>query len=155
MTLCYLGLGSNLHSPVRQLRQAIASLGKLPRSAIVRASKIHVSNPLGVRSQPIYFNLVIAIQTSLSAIQLLHHCQAIENKQQRVHKQHWGARTLDIDILLYNKKTINTPSLTIPHPQMLKRDFVLVPLLEIAPMVCLPNNHLISPYLASCDRYIV
>lgn len=155
MTRCYLGLGSNLHSPLRQLRRAVDSIRKLPRTALVHVSKIYVSHPLGVHSQPNYFNLVVAIETSLPAIQLLRLCQAIEHKQHRVHKQHWGARTLDIDLLLYDKKTINTQTLTIPHPQMLKRDFVLVPLLDIAPKACLPDNQLIADYLTNCDRYLV
>lgn len=155
MTRCYLGLGSNLHSPIRQLNRAVASIRKLPRSALVQVSKIYISHPLGVRSQPNYFNLVLAIQTSLPAIQLLRLCQAIEQRQQRIHKQHWGARTLDIDLLLYDKKTMNTHALTIPHPQMLKRDFVLVPLLDIDPKACLPDNHLIVDYLTNCDRYLV
>ena len=86
---------------------------------------------MGVRAQPNYCNQVIAIQTTLSAHALLRHCQSIENKQRRIRKRRWGARTLDIDILLYGKHVINTHDLIVPHPEMLKRDFVLMPLLEI------------------------
>lgn len=131
MVDCYLGLGSNLRGPKRQLNQAIAALRALPRSTIKKKSSVYRSVPMGVRAQPNYCNQVIAIQTTLPAHALLHHCQAIEKKQQRIRKRHWGARTLDIDILLYGSQMIHTRDLTIPHPQMLKRDFVLIPLLEV------------------------
>ena len=131
MVDCYLGLGSNLRSPRRQLNQAIASLRTLPRSAITQQSRVVHSAPLGVRAQPAYCNQVIAIQSRLPAHALLRHCQAIEKKQHRVRKKRWGARTLDIDILLYGKHTINTHHLIVPHPEILNRDFVLIPLLEI------------------------
>lgn len=133
MTLCYLGLGSNLRSPERQLRRAILKLKKLPRTIIKHISSFYFTEPWGVRAQPPYCNIVIAIQTSLPPLALLAHCQSIENSQQRIRKKHWGARTLDIDLLLYGKQMVNHHRLTIPHPQMFKRDFVLVPLFEIAP----------------------
>ncbi len=155
MARCYLGLGSNLKSPRRQLSQAIAALGKLPRSSIVKISSVYTSKPLGVRFQPMYVNMVIALQTTLSPQILLQHCQRIEHHQKRVKKKHWGIRTIDIDILLYGNLTLNTITLTIPHPQMHNRDFVLVPLLEIAPTLCLPNHKRLSSYLKKCTPYIV
>ena len=155
MTRCYLGLGSNLGMPKRQLRQALIALRKLPRSSISAQSSVYLSKPLGVRAQPTYYNMVIAIQTSLPAKRLLHYCQSIENKQQRIRKVHWGARTLDIDLLLYGNKSINLHDLTVPHQHMLSRDFVLIPLFEIAPLACLPNGQLISSYLTSCKRHVI
>ena len=131
MVDCYLGLGSNLREPRRQLSRAFASLRTLPRSAILRQSRVYHSLPMGVRAQPNYYNQVIAIQTTLPAHALLRHCQAIEQKQHRIRKRRWGARTLDIDILLYGNQVIHTHDLIVPHPEMLKRDFVLIPLLEI------------------------
>ena len=156
MTLCYLGLGSNLNAPKRQLKRALRNLHLLPRTSVVKVSKTYVSRPLGVRSQPVYYNIVVAIQTNLSPHRLLKLTQTIEQKQQRIHKIHWGARTVDIDLLLYGDRTIQSPLLTIPHPQMLKRDFVLVPLLEIAPHVVLPNHDSVASCLNNqqCETYI-
>lgn len=132
MTVCYLGLGSNLASPERQLRRAIRALRKLPKSFIIKVAAFHHSIADGRKAQPNYVNTVIALHTQLSPNALLLYCQKIEQQQGRVRKVRWGARTLDIDILLFGKKTINTPTLCIPHPRMLERDFVLLPLLEIA-----------------------
>ena len=154
MARCYLGLGSNLRVPKRQLQRAIEALRKLPGTTIIQKSNIYSSKPLGVRAQPTYCNMVIAIQTSLPAINLLRYCQAIENKQQRTRKRHWGSRTLDIDVLLYGSKVIRSHDLTVPHPHMLTRDFVLIPLLEIAPTARLPNQQLINNYLTCCEKHV-
>lgn len=147
MILCYLGLGSNLRSPKRQLHKAIRSLHKLPRSVIRTQSSIYISAPHGVRAQPSYANMVIKIYTSLSPTTLLRFCQRIENAQQRIRKKRWGARTLDIDLLLYGNRTIKQNNLVIPHPEMLHRDFVMLPLLEIDPDTQLPNGKRIDSYL--------
>lgn len=155
MTLCYLGLGSNLRSPQRQLRQAITLLQKLPRTTMTNISSLYFSKPLGIRAQPHYCNLVIALHTTLSAIWLLRYCQSIEKKHQRVRKERWGARTLDIDILLFGETTMNTLELVIPHPQMLNRDFVLTPLLEIAPDIRFPNGNHLGSYLKYCEEYLI
>lgn len=133
MTRCYLGLGSNLRHPQRQLRCALKQLRTLDKSVIIAQSRLYATKPWGVRWQPTYVNMVVAIETQLPPHTLLRHCQAIETKQQRLRKIRWGARTLDIDVLLYGTKTIQTPTLTIPHPRMFLRDFVLIPLLDIAP----------------------
>lgn len=155
MTRCYLGLGSNLRVPKRQLRQAITALRKLPRSTITGQSSVYTSKPLGVRAQPTYCNMVIAIQTLLPAKQLLRHCQFIENKQQRTRKVRWGARTIDIDLLLFGERVIQTHDFTIPHKHMLTRDFVLIPLVEVSPSACLPDGQLISTYLPSCKKHVI
>ena len=155
MTLCYLGLGSNLRVPQRQLRQSIGLLNKLPKSVITKISKVYNSRPWGVRSQPHYCNMVIALRTSLSAHQLLRYCKRIEQKNHRIQKKHWGARTIDIDLLLYGEHVINNNELIVPHPHMLHRDFVLVPLLEIAPQAHLPSGEPIMPYLKRCESYIL
>lgn len=131
MTLCYLGLGSNLRCPERQLKQALEKIRTIPQSVIIKRSSIYYSPPWGVKSQPPYCNMVIALQTTLPSLKLLSYCQEIENAQERIRKKRWGARTLDIDLLLFGKQKINHQRLIIPHPQMLKRDFVMIPLLEI------------------------
>lgn len=151
---CYLGLGSNLGTPQRQLRQALLSLASLPRSVIVAKSSIYTSKAYGLRAHPPYCNMVIEIFTSLSARDLLHYCQNIEKKHQRVRKKHWGSRTLDIDLLLYGECTIGQPDLKVPHPEMIKRDFVIVPLLEICPAAQLPNGNFLSSYLKYCETYL-
>lgn len=133
MSICYLGLGSNLSCPRRQLTKAIAHLRHLPQSRIIQISALYFSEPMGVRAQPPYFNLVIKIQTTLPADKLLHYCQLIEHKQKRVRKRHWGARTLDIDILFYGERHIKTKKLIIPHPGVQERHFVKVPLLTLSP----------------------
>lgn len=144
MTSCYLSLGSNLRSPKRQLNRAQKALRNLPRSTIVKQSRIYATTPWGVKAQPTYSNQVILIKTTLPAQRLLYLCQKIEHQQQRIRKRRWAARTLDIDLLLYGNKVINTHSLTIPHPRMLLRDFVLIPLLELDPNARMPDGKLIS-----------
>lgn len=142
MTTCYLALGSNLKSPRRQIHQTINTIRHMPEICLKRISPIYPSYPQGVtrRSQPIYFNAVIMIETNLSPMELLHFCQKLENKQKRLRLKLWGARTMDIDILLYGKRTLSLKHLTVPHPKMHERDFVLVPLLDIWPDACLPNG---------------
>ena len=154
MRCCYLGLGSNLRSPERQLRQALHQLQKLPQSVITKISQIYFSKPYGPRAQPPYANMVVSMSTSLSAERLLQACQWIENQHQRIRKKHWGARTLDIDLLLYGQQVIQSHLLKVPHPEMLKRDFVLVPLLEIAPKVALPSGELVVSYLKHCETHL-
>ena len=131
MITCYLGLGSNLRSPERQLRQAFGRIRTIPRIAMLKISPLYFNQAVGRRGQPPYCNCAIQIATSLPPLTLLRHCLAIEKKQQRTRKVRWGARTLDIDILLYGKQTIHHKDLTIPHPRMLEREFVLIPLSRI------------------------
>jgi 2-amino-4-hydroxy-6-hydroxymethyldihydropteridine diphosphokinase len=144
MIRCYLGLGSNLASPRRQLKQALLHLRQLPRTVLSDISPLYHSKPWGFYAQPAYVNLVVAVDTKLPAQQLLRHCQMIEQKQGRLRKKKWGPRTLDIDILLYGEKTISTPLLRLPHPWILWRDFVVQPLLQIAPQVRLPTGEKIA-----------
>ena len=131
MITCYLGLGSNLRTPERQLRQAFELIRKLPRTAVINISDLYFNPAVGRRSQPRYCNCAIKLATSLPPLTLLRHCLTIEKKQQRTRKVHWGARTLDIDILLYGNQTIHHKDLTIPHPRMREREFVLMPLSSI------------------------
>ncbi|MBA2711803.1 MAG: 2-amino-4-hydroxy-6-hydroxymethyldihydropteridine diphosphokinase [Tatlockia sp.] len=141
MTLCYLGLGSNLNSPERQLRMALNALRLLPQTNIKKIAPIYRSEALGRKAQPRFLNTVVAINTSLTPELLLRYCQKIEREQGRIRKVQNGARTLDIDILFYGEQKISDQNLQIPHPRMLERDFVLKPLSEIAgaePLLPLP-----------------
>lgn len=131
----YLGLGSNLGDRAAYLRQAIDALGRLPGTRVVRLSSLYETRPWGLAEQPDYYNLVVEIETSLAAEELLRHALAIEAALGRVRTVRFGPRTIDIDVLLYGDQTHDTPELTVPHPRMLQRAFVLVPLAEIAPGV--------------------
>lgn len=133
MNLCYLSLGSNQKSPERQVRQAIHSIKNMPQTCMIRASKLYWTKAWGLGAQQDFCNAVVKISTCLSPLSLLKHCQNIELRQGRVRRKHWGPRSLDIDIILYAERSINSPKLTIPHPYFLERDFVLTPLLEIHP----------------------
>lgn len=127
----YLGLGSNLHSPERQLRRAFEHIKLIPRTVILNRSPLYFNQAVGRRGAPPYCNCVIKIATSLPPLSLLTHCLAIEKKQQRIRKVRFGSRTLDIDILLYGQQIIRHKDLIIPHPRMFERDFVMVPLLSL------------------------
>ncbi len=139
MIRCYLGLGSNLNTPIRQLQLAISALKKLPHSHVVQVSDLSYTQPLGTSFQPMYCNAVLALDTTLSPLQLLNYCQLIEQQQGRIRKKRWGSRTLDIDLLLYGDIKMQHKRLTLPHPGMLNRDFVMKPLANI--MAHLNTNH--------------
>lgn len=154
MPISYLGLGSNLGSPERLLRLAVKSISRLPGCYFLHCSPIYRSIPWGMRSQPDYWNMVLEINTRLTPRLLLKQCQNIEKQFGRVRKKRWGPRTLDIDILLYGHLIMKSAKLTIPHPHLLKRDFVLKPLLNIAPDLRLPNGEKISQFLPTCPLHI-
>ena len=140
MSIVYLALGSNLNMPRRQLSTAFKNLRTLPRTCLHTRSKVYLTKPIGVKAQSNYFNVVIAIKTQLSPHSLFLRCKQIEQKQRRVHKKIWGSRSIDIDILLFGQTTIQRNNLNIPHPQLMYRDFVIVPLLELSPFQYLPNG---------------
>lgn len=149
LKLCYLGLGANLAQPLQQLELAVQALGQLPDSSLLAVSSFYGSKPMGPQDQPDYVNAVAQLQTRLSAEQLLDALQSIEQQQGRQRKdQRWGARTLDLDILLYGDEIIQTERLTVPHYGMKVREFVLYPLAEIAPQLQLPDGSLLSTLLA-------
>jgi 2-amino-4-hydroxy-6-hydroxymethyldihydropteridine diphosphokinase len=132
MTLCYLGLGSNLNSPERQLRKALEALRLLPQSNIIKVARIYHSKAWGRKAQPHFANTVVALNTILTPQRLLYLCQQIELKQGRIRKVRYGSRIIDIDILFYGEQTICSRTLIIPHPRIKERDFVIIPLLEVA-----------------------
>jgi 2-amino-4-hydroxy-6-hydroxymethyldihydropteridine diphosphokinase len=142
----YIGLGSNLQSPIEQLNTAKGSLAELPNSHLEMFSSLYQSEPMGPQDQNRYINAVAKLSTSLTPITLLDQLQGIENQQGRVRKiEQWGPRTLDLDLLLYGDRIINSERLTVPHYGMKERAFVIVPLLEIAPELQLPNgSHIVD-----------
>ncbi len=146
----YIGLGSNLDQPRAQVEQAIAELDRLPRSRVRARSRLYGSRPLGPADQPDYVNAVVCLETGLDPLPLLDALQAIEQAHHRVRERRWGPRTLDLDLLLYGTRRIDLPRLRVPHPQMHRRDFVLRPLLEIAPEIGIPGLGPAAPLLAQC-----
>jgi 2-amino-4-hydroxy-6-hydroxymethyldihydropteridine diphosphokinase len=136
----YIGLGSNLNNPPQQIRQAIAAIAQLPQTTLIATSSFYETPPLGPKDQPDFVNAAIAIDTQLEAHTLFEQLQAIEIQQGRVKTRHWGERTIDLDLLLYGNECIHTDNLKVPHPGLKKRNFVLIPLLEIAPDLILPDG---------------
>ena len=135
----YVGLGSNLGDGPATLRIAIADIDRLPRTRAGRRSSFYRSPPMGVVSQPWFVNAVAQVQTRLSAPELLVELQKIERRRGRVRTLRWGPRTLDLDILVYGDSVMNRQELTIPHPGVASRAFVLYPLLQIAPNLEIPG----------------
>ncbi|HEY7886068.1 MAG TPA: 2-amino-4-hydroxy-6-hydroxymethyldihydropteridine diphosphokinase [Cellvibrionaceae bacterium] len=136
---CYIGLGSNLDNPQQQVNRALQALAELPQTELLAHSSLYSSRAVGP-VQPDYINAVAALQTELAPLLLLDHLQAIERAHQRRRTERWGPRTLDLDLLLYGDRVQDCERLTLPHPYLCQRNFVLVPLLEIAPELCLPDG---------------
>jgi 2-amino-4-hydroxy-6-hydroxymethyldihydropteridine diphosphokinase len=147
MIKVYIGLGSNLDDPQSQLKKAIISLEMVPSSTVVKTSSFYRSKPVGPQDQPDYINAVVELDTELSASILLDYLQGIENEQGRERNIKWGARTLDLDILLFGDEIINDDLLQVPHIEMHNRGFVLLPLNEIAPDCMIPGVGLVSNLL--------
>lgn len=132
MSRSYIALGSNLDDPLAQVRKAIVELGQLPQSRVLAVSGLYRSAPMGPADQPDYINAVVALETALSPHALLDALQAIEQAHGRVRgAQRWGPRSLDLDVLLYDQQVFGDQRLTIPHPGIAGRAFVLYPLQEI------------------------
>lgn len=144
MAVAFIALGSNLAQPVEQLNAAVKAIAALPQTVIEKISSYYGSKPMGPQDQPDYVNAVLKMQTELSPSVLLDELQRIENKQGRVRLRRWGERTLDLDILLYDNVKMQSERLTIPHYDMQNREFVIVPLAEIASEWILPDGKAVS-----------
>lgn len=142
----FIGLGANLGDAAAALRAAFAALSALPRTRLSARSSIYRSAPVDAAG-PDYLNAVAQIDTGLSAHELLAHLQTIERQQGRERPYRNAPRTLDLDLLLYGDHVIATPELTVPHPRLHLRAFVLVPLAELAPGLALPGLGPIGPLL--------
>ena len=150
MRRCFIGLGSNLEDPISQVSDALKELAHIPNTRVINQSRLYRSDPVGPAGQPDYINAVAELHTELSPIELLDALQSIEQAHQRRRLVRWGPRTLDLDILLVDRELIVTERLTVPHPYMHEREFVLYPLAEIAPDLLLPNGESLSTLLARC-----
>ncbi|MGG6029355.1 2-amino-4-hydroxy-6-hydroxymethyldihydropteridine diphosphokinase [Salmonella enterica] len=141
MTIAYIALGSNLASPLEQVNDALKAIADIPDSRIVAVSSFYRTPPLGPQDQPDYLNAAVALDTALAPEELLNYTQRIERQQGRERKaERWGPRTLDIDIMLFGDKIINTERLTVPHYDMKNRGFMLWPLFEVAPELIFPDG---------------
>jgi 2-amino-4-hydroxy-6-hydroxymethyldihydropteridine diphosphokinase len=135
----FVGLGANLGDPSAQLRAALAGLSALPETRVSAVSSFYRSAAIGPAGQPDYCNAAAALQTGLAPLVLLDALQALEAQAGRVRGERWGPRVLDLDLLSYGDLTFVHERLTLPHPELPRRDFVLVPLAEIAPNAALPG----------------
>jgi 2-amino-4-hydroxy-6-hydroxymethyldihydropteridine diphosphokinase len=151
--VAYIGLGANLGDPAAQLRSARAALAGHPAIVEIACSRLYRSAPLGPGDQPPYINAVMAVATTLEPLALLKVLQQVEQQHGRTRDgQHWGPRTLDLDLLLYDQSVIDSKELQIPHPGIAEREFVLQPLLDLAPRLEVPGLGPVELLLATCPR---
>ena len=147
----YIALGANLEDPVVQVRAGLAALATLPDTQLLMQSSLYRTAPVGYADQPDFINAVAAVDTELSPRELLDALLAIEMNHGRVRQFANAPRTLDLDVLLYDDVEVNESGLTIPHPRMHERAFVLAPLAEIAPLCEIPGHGRVSDLLRGLD----
>ncbi len=148
----YVGLGSNLGNPQQQVSLALTELDALEGCSLCRASSLYASAPMGPADQPDYVNAVAEIRTVLEAGLLLDQLQALEARHQRETTRRWGPRTLDLDLLLYGDNVIETSRLSVPHPGIAGRHFVLYPLAELDSSLVIPGAGMVESLLAECPQ---
>lgn len=147
----YIGLGSNLGNCVETLHSAYQAIACLEKTLALALSGFYQTKPMGPQDQPDYLNAVAKIRTDLTAQALLQALQSIENQHGRIRLERWGARTLDLDLLIYGQTIISTENLQVPHPGLAERNFVLYPLAEIAPAdLMIPGQGTLAQLLAAC-----
>lgn len=148
--LAYIGLGSNLENPQQQVLTAIEDIRAIEKIHLLMQSSLYHSPPMGPQDQPDYINAVVAVETDLAPHALLDALQQIEQKHGRIRKRHWGERTLDLDILLFADMVIDDERLSLPHPGIAERAFVVYPLAEIAPDLQIPGLGSLDEIKANC-----
>ena len=139
-TVAFLGLGSNLGDRLTNLQGAVDLLQVEPGLRVLTSSRVWETAPVGGPPQPDYLNAVIRVETDLSARDLLDVAHRVEERLGRVRKERWGARSIDIDLLLFDEETIDEADLVVPHPRLSQRAFVLLPLLELVADPILPDG---------------
>ena len=136
----YIGLGSNLQKPAQQIEEALGLVSEIPETRLVSVSSLYRSAPFGGVEQPDFVNAVASLMTQLVPLELLARMQEVENRRGRERDDtRWGPRVLDLDLLVYSGQTIDEPDLSVPHPGIGERNFVLLPLGEIAPDLAIPG----------------
>lgn len=149
----FVALGSNLNQPAQQIRLALSALAALPDTTVVCSSSLYANPPIGPQDQPEFVNAVTQLRTMLSAPELLAALKALERAAGRQGSRHWGERVLDLDLLSYADQVSEDPVLTLPHPGIAFRRFVLVPWLEIAPDACLPDGRALADLLPDAPSH--
>lgn len=147
----FIGLGSNLENPAKQVLQAMQAIDRLPDTSVEARSSLYRSAPVGYLDQPDFINAVVRIKTALAPLDLLHALLDLEQENGRTREFQNSPRTLDLDVLLYGDLQHHEQGLTLPHPQMHKRAFVLYPLLEIAPECKIPGVGAAVNFLQQCQ----
>jgi len=148
----YVSLGSNLDSPRVHVTTALAELERLPRSRVCARSRLYLTAPRGFAQQPDFVNAVAQLESELEPAELLAHLQDIERRHGRTRSFRNAARTLDLDLLLYGDRMIDSPGLSVPHPKLHERAFVLRPLTEIAPRLSIPGLGPAQALLELCSE---
>ena len=146
MTVAYVGVGSNLGDREATIRAAIAAL-----PGVVAVSQLRETDPVGVTEQPAFLNGAVAVQTELSARELLASLLTIERGLGRERRERWGPRTIDLDLLLYGTERVDEPGMTVPHPRLHERRFALEPLAELDPELVVPGRGRVRDLLAELD----
>ena len=147
----YVGIGSNMDDPAAQVRRALEAIEAIAETEIAKTSSLYSSAPFGPVEQPDFLNAVAQLRTRLSASDLLRQLQAIERAQGRVRGERWGPRCIDLDLLTHDDTICDTEELMLPHPGIAERNFVLLPLLEIAPELAVPGLGLVFRHQRSGD----
>jgi 2-amino-4-hydroxy-6-hydroxymethyldihydropteridine diphosphokinase len=150
----YIGIGSNLDNPVAQVLEAVEELEMIQDTILAERSTLYSARPMGPADQPDYVNAVVAMDTLLSADELHKALIRIEDLQGRVREgEKWGPRIIDLDLLLYGNSTIDTATLTVPHPGMHERDFVIIPLEEVAGNLKIPGRGNLYSLINKCKSH--
>jgi 2-amino-4-hydroxy-6-hydroxymethyldihydropteridine diphosphokinase len=150
----YIGIGSNLSDPVAQVLEAVEELEMIPDTILAERSTLYRAKPMGPEDQPDYVNAVVAMDTLLSADELHKALISIEDLQGRTRdNEKWGPRIIDLDLLLYGQQVIDTATLTVPHPGMHERDFVIIPLEEVAGNLKIPGRGHLYSLINKCKSH--
>lgn len=147
MKRAFVALGANIGDPVATVQSAFEALATLEGVRLVRASSLYRTAPVGLKHQPAFINAVAEVETALDPHALLAALLDLEARFGRIRTLRWGPRTLDLDLLLFDELTLDTPALTLPHPRLHLRAFVLVPLAEIAPDLTIPGRGSVAAWL--------
>jgi 2-amino-4-hydroxy-6-hydroxymethyldihydropteridine diphosphokinase len=152
MHQAFIALGSNLQDPQSQVERALQTIANTEAIKLIKASSLYKTAPVGYDNQPDFINAVVEIETDLSPIELLHKLLEIETQHGRERPFPNAPRVLDLDVLLYEGVATNTPELTLPHPRMHTRGFVMLPLAEIAPKISIGTHGYADELAAKCDN---